>query len=71
MVSLYYIKLNYYFIIIVYNNNKMSTEDNTFSEFIHSYPITSLKHVKYAVCIVLFAIAWRMFMHIDEAFATY
>lgn len=46
----------------------MSTDDNTFSEFIHSYPITS---VKYTVCIVLFAIAWRLFMHIDEAFATY
>ena len=39
------------------------------SDFIHSYPYTSLKHIKYAIYIILFAIAWRLLMKIDESFA--
>ena len=40
-----------------------------FSNFIHSYPYTSLKHIKYAIYIILFAIAWRLLMKIDESCA--
>ena len=39
------------------------------SDFIHSYPYTSLKHIKYAIYIILFAMAWRLLMKIDESFA--
>jgi hypothetical protein len=42
---------------------------NEFSDFIHSYPYTSLKHIKYAIYIILFAMAWRLLMKIDESFA--
>ncbi len=40
-----------------------------FSDFIHSYPYTSVKHIKYAIYIILFAIIWRLLMKIDESFA--
>ena len=40
-----------------------------FSDFIHSYPYTSLKHIKYAIYIILFAMVWRLLMKIDESFA--
>ncbi len=36
------------------------------SDFIHSYPYTSIKHIIY---IILFAIIWRLLMKIDESFA--
>jgi hypothetical protein len=51
----------------------MSSENNhdTFCEFIHSYPITSLKHIKYVVYISLFILVWRLLMRIDEKFATF
>ena len=42
---------------------------NEFSDFIHSYPYTSLKHIKYAIYIILFAMVWRLLMKIDESFA--
>ena len=42
---------------------------NELSDFIHSYPYTSLKHIKYAIYIILFAMVWRLLMKIDESFA--
>ena len=53
--------------IIELSMNELSMHE--FSNFIHSYPYTSLKHIKYAIYIILFAIAWRLLMKIDESFA--
>lgn len=41
----------------------------SFSDLVHSYPYISLKYLKYAVYIILFAIIWRLLMKIDESFA--
>ena len=51
----------------------MLLEDKDFimqelSDLVHSYPYTSLKHVKYAIYIVLFVFIWRLLMKIDESF---
>ena len=53
--------------IIELSMNELSM--NELSDFIHSYPYTSLKHIKYAIYIILFAMAWRLLMKIDESFA--
>jgi hypothetical protein len=58
--------------IIELSMHELSMHDlsmHEFSDFIHSYPYTSLKHIKYAIYIILFAIAWRLLMKIDESFA--
>jgi len=53
----------------MHENSIIDLSMHEFSDFIHSYPYTSLKHIKYAIYIILFAIIWRLLMKIDESFA--